>query len=102
YQFILQSATAHELDDFVPKLLAQLQKEPALRNVSTEYMERGLSAFLTVDRDTAARFGISAATIDNALYDSFGQRIISTIFTESSQYRVIIEADPKLQDTVAS
>jgi len=102
YQFVLQSATIAELNDFVPKLLAQLQRTPALRNVSTEYLDRGLSAFLTVDRNTAARFGISAATIDNALYDSFGQRIISTIFTESSQYRVIMEADPKLQDTVAS
>ncbi|HKD47530.1 MAG TPA: multidrug efflux RND transporter permease subunit [Rhizomicrobium sp.] len=102
YQFVLQSATTAALNDFVPKLLAQLQKSDALRNVSTEYLDRGLSAFITVDRDTAARFGISAATIDNALYDSFGQRIISTIFTESTQYRVIIEADPRLQDTVAS
>ncbi len=102
YQFVLQSATASGLNDFVPKLIAQLQKAGALRNVSTDYLDRGLSAFLTVDRDTAARFGISAATIDNALYDSFGQRIISTIFTESSQYRVIMEADPKIQNTVAS
>ena len=102
YQFVLQSATTAAMNDFVPKLLAQLQKSDALRNVSTEYLDRGLSAFLTVDRNTAARFGISASTIDNALYDSFGQRIISTIFTESTQYRVIMEADPKLQDTVAS
>ncbi len=102
YQFVLQAASSVTLNDFAPKLLAQLQKAPALRNVSTDYLDRGLSAFLTVDRDTAARFGISAATIDNALYDSFGQRIISTIFTKSTQYRVIIEADPKLQDTVAS
>jgi multidrug efflux pump len=102
YQFVLQSATSSDLNNYVPKLLAQLQKSPALQNVSTEYLDRGLSAFLTVDRDTAARFGISASTIDNALYDSFGQRIISTIFTESTQYRVIMEADPKLQDTVAS
>jgi len=102
YQFVLQSATTAALNDFVPKLLAQLQKSDALRNVSTDYLDHGLSAFLTVDRDTAARFGISAATIDNALYDSFGQRIISTIFTESTQYRVILEAEPKLQDTVAS
>jgi multidrug efflux pump len=102
YQFVLQSATSSGLNDFVPKLIAQLQKSNALRNVSTDYLDRGLSAFLTVDRDTAARFGISAATIDNALYDSFGQRIISTIFTESTQNRVIIEADPKLQNTVAS
>jgi multidrug efflux pump len=55
-----------------------------------------------VDRDTAARFGVTAATIDNALYDSFGQRIISTIFTQSNQYRVILEADPRLQNSVAS
>ena len=102
YQFVLQSATSSGLNDFVPKLIAQLQKAAALRNVSTDYLDKGLSAFLTVDRDTAARFGISAATIDNALYDSFGQRIISTIFTESSQYRVIMEADPKLENTVAS
>ena len=102
YQFTLQSATTGALNDFVPKLLTQLQKEAALRNVSTDFLDKGLSAYLVVDRDTAARFGISAATIDNALYDSFGQRIISTIFTESSQYRVILEADPKLQDTVAS
>jgi len=102
YQFVLQSATTADLNAFVPKLLAQLQKSGALRNVSTDYLDRGLSAFLTVDRNTAARFGISASTIDNALYDSFGQRIISTIFTESTQYRVIMEADPKIQDTVAS
>ncbi len=102
YQFVLQSATTGALNDFVPKLIAELQKAGELRNVSTDYLDKGLSAYLTVDRDTAARFGISAATIDNALYDSFGQRIISTIFTESSQYRVIMEADPKLQNTVAS
>ena len=102
YQFTLQSATTAQLNDFVPRLLAEMQKQKALRNVSTDFLDRGLSAFLTVDRDTAARFGISAATIDNALYDSFGQRIISTIFTESNQNRVILEADPKLQNTVAS
>jgi multidrug efflux pump len=102
YQFTLQSATTAALNDFVPKLLTELQKARALRNVSTEYLDRGLSAYLTVDRDTAARFGISAATIDNALYDSFGQRIISTIFTASSQRRVIMEADPKMQNSVES
>src|SRR5205823_11986390 len=59
-------------------------------------------AYLNVDRDTAARFGVTSATIDNALYDSFGQRIISTIFTQSNQYRVILEADPTLQNSVAS
>jgi len=102
YQFVLQAATSSSLNDFVPKLLTQLGKAPALTNVSTDFMDKGLSAFLVVDRDTAARFGITSATIDNALYDAFGQRIISTIFTQSNQYRVILEADPKLQNSVAS
>jgi len=102
YQFVLQAATTATLNDFVPKLMAELNKSKALANVSTDFLDKGLSAYLVVDRDTAARFGITAATIDNALYDSFGQRIISTIFTESNQYRVILEADPKLQNTVAS
>ncbi len=102
YQFVLQAATAGSLNDFVPKLLAQLQKTKAVRNVSTSYLDQGLSAFLVVDRDTAARFGVTAATIDNALYDSFGQRQISTIFTQSNQYRVVLEADPSLQNSVRS
>ncbi|HEX4026195.1 MAG TPA: MdtB/MuxB family multidrug efflux RND transporter permease subunit [Rhizomicrobium sp.] len=102
YQFVLQAATSASLSQFVPKLLASLNKVPAIRNVSTSYLDNGLSAYLVVDRDTAARFGVTAATIDNALYDSFGQRIISTIFTQSNQYRVILEADPKVQDSVAS
>jgi multidrug efflux pump len=102
YQFVLQSATLGSLNQFVPKLLAQLRQVKAIRNVSTAYLDQGLSAFLVVDRDTAARFGVTAATIDNALYDSFGQRIISTIFTQSNQYRVILEADPTLQNTVHS
>src|SRR5262249_36312438 len=74
----------------------------AIRNVSTSFLDQGLSAHVNVDRDTAARFGVTSATIDNALYDSFGQRIISTIFTQSNQRRVILEADPQLQDSVAS
>jgi multidrug efflux pump len=102
YQFVLQAATAGALNDFVPKLLDHLRTVRAVRNVSTSFMDRGLSAYLEVDRDTAARFGVTAATIDNALYDSFGQRIISTIFTQSNQRRVILEADPSLQNSVQS
>ncbi len=102
YQFVLQAATAGALNDFVPKLLDHLRTVRAVRNVSSSFMDRGLSAYLEVDRDTAARFGVTAATIDNALYDSFGQRIISTIFTQSNQRRVILEADPSLQNSVAS
>ena len=86
----------------MPKLQDQLRKLKAVRNVSTSFLDQGLSAHLEVDRDTAARFGVTAATIDNALYDSFGQRQISTIFTQSNQRRVILEADPSLQNSVQS
>ncbi|HUO92619.1 MAG TPA: efflux RND transporter permease subunit, partial [Rhizomicrobium sp.] len=102
YQFILQAPNTATLDQWVPKLMTELQNTPQLENVSTDYLDRGLSASLTLDRDTAARFGITAATIDNALYDSFGQRIVSTIFTESNQYRVILEASPDLQNSISS
>ena len=62
--------------------------------------QQGLAVDLIIDRDTAARFGITPATIDNALYDAFGQRIVSTIYTQSNQYRVILEADPTLQKSL--
>jgi len=70
--------------------------------LSTSYTRSGLSAYVQIDRATAARFGITPASIDNALYDAFGQRIVSTIFTQSNQYRVILEADPAMQQSLAS
>ncbi len=100
YQFILQAATSTILNQWVPTLLNQLQRSPELENVSTNYLDQGRSAYIDLDRDTAARFGITAATIDNALYDAFGQRIVSTIFTQSNEYRVILEADPDLQSSL--
>ncbi|MEI9886218.1 MAG: MdtB/MuxB family multidrug efflux RND transporter permease subunit [Rhizomicrobium sp.] len=102
YQFVLEDASSATLTQWVPKLLAKLNARPELENVSTSFLDRGLSATVVVDRDTAARFGITAATIDNALYDSFGQRIISTIFTQSNQRRVILEADRGIQNSVDS
>ncbi|HVU19880.1 MAG TPA: MdtB/MuxB family multidrug efflux RND transporter permease subunit [Rhizomicrobium sp.] len=102
YQFVLEDASTATLDQYVPKLIDVLSKRPQIENVSTNFTDRGLSATVVVDRDTAARFGITAATIDNALYDAFGQRIVSTIFTQSNQYRVIMEADPEVQNTIAS
>src|SRR5581483_8465843 len=102
YQFVLEDASNATLGAWIPKLIAALSHRPELRNVSTSYLDRGLSATVVVDRDTAARFGITAATIDNALYDAFGQRIISTIFTQSNQYRVILEADPGVQNSIHS
>ncbi len=102
YQFVVEDASSAVLTQWVPVLMRRLAKAPELANVSTNFMDRGLAAYVTVDRDTAARFGITAATIDNALYDAFGQRIISTIYTQSNQYRVILEANPKIQDSIAS
>jgi multidrug efflux pump len=102
YQFVLQAANSALLTQWVPGLIDHLSQLPELENVSTNYMDRGLAAYITIDRDTAARFGITAATIDNALYDAFGQRIVSTIFTQSKQYRVILEAAPETENTIAS
>jgi multidrug efflux pump len=99
YQFVLESASTASLDAWTPRLVSRLSAMPELANVSTNYLDKGLSANVIVDRDTAARFGVTSATIDNALYDAFGQRIISTIFTQSNEYRVILEADPKLQSS---
>jgi multidrug efflux pump len=102
YQFVLESASTAALDEWVPRLVQRLSQMPQLEHVSTNYLDKGLAANIVVDRDTAARLGITAATIDNALYDAFGQRIISTIFTQSNQYRVILQANPSLQSSVAS
>jgi multidrug efflux pump len=102
YQFVLEGSSTAVLTQSVPKLIDALGKRPELENVSTNFTDRGLSASVVVDRDTAARFGITAATIDNALYDAFGQRIVSTIFTQSNQYRVIMEADPAVQNSLGS
>jgi multidrug efflux pump len=97
YQFALESADPDALAQWIPKLMARLQQLPQVTDVATDLAQQGLAAYIVVDRDTAARFGITAATIDNALYDAFGQRIVSTIFTQSNQYRVIMEASPELQ-----
>ncbi|HEY4989050.1 MAG TPA: efflux RND transporter permease subunit, partial [Opitutaceae bacterium] len=102
YQFVLESANAADLVTWVPKLTDRLRELSQINDVANDLSEGGLAAYITIDRDTAARFGITPATIDNALYDSFGQRIISAIFTESSQYRVIMEANPALQKSPES
>ena len=102
YQFVIEDANPNDFATWVPKLLERLQQLPQLEDVSSNYAENGLSAYILIDRPTAARFGITPATVDNALYDSFGQRIVSTIFTQSNQYRVILEADPELQKSLSS
>jgi multidrug efflux pump len=100
YQFVLENPNLSAFNEWVPKLLTELGKSPDLMNVASDLQQQGLTVNLVIDRATAARFGITPATVDNALYDLFGQRIISTIYTQSNQYRVIMEADPKLQTSL--
>ncbi len=102
YQFVLEDASLPALRQAVPGLMKALEQSPELENVSTDFLDQGLTAYVNVDRDTLARFGMSIGTITNALYDAFGQRIISTVFTESNQYRVILEADPNIHNSIDS
>ncbi len=93
YHFFLENPDAAQFADYVPKLVAELAQAPAFESVSSDLNNNGRAVDMVVDRATAARFGITVATIDNALYDAFGQRIASTLYTQSNQYRVIIQAD---------
>ena len=103
YQFIARrTPIPDELAEWVPKLVDKLQQLPQLERCRERLAAQGLAVYVEIDRDSAARFGITPATVDNALYDAFGQRIVSTIFTQSNQYRVILEADPALQQLAAS
>ena len=91
YQFTLANQDLATLQSWAPRLVARLQKIPDIADVASDMQQEGLSAYLTIDRPTAARFGVTPATVDSALYDAFGQRIISTIFTQSNQCRVILD-----------
>jgi multidrug efflux pump len=102
YQFVLEDANPDEFNTWVPKLVERLQQLPQLEDVASDQENQGLSAYVSIDRDTAGRFGITPATVDNALYDAFGQRIVSTIFTQSNQYRVILQADASLMASLDS
>ncbi|MEO9382890.1 MdtB/MuxB family multidrug efflux RND transporter permease subunit [Chromobacterium phragmitis] len=97
YQFTLQAASQDELSAWVPKLVRRLRQEPALADVASDLQDKGLQAYVNINRDVASRLGVSTAAIDNALYDAFGQRLISTIFTQTNQYRVVLEVDPQHQ-----
>ncbi len=102
YQFTMESADSAALSAWTPKLVTLLREQPELADVVSNQEDNGLAAYITIDRDSAARLGISVGTVDNALYDAFGQRIVSTIFTQSNQYRVIMEADPKSYQSIDS
>ncbi len=94
YQFALQGADTATVATWTGRLLTRLSSEAKLRNLGSNLQNEGLAAFVSINRDTAARLGITAASVDDTLYSAFGQRIISTIFTQSSQERVILETDP--------
>jgi multidrug efflux pump len=92
YYFVLQDANSAELQDYAPRLVETLSESPVLRDVSNSAANAGRALHVEIDRDAAARYGISISAIDNVLYDAFGQRIVSTIFTQASQYRVLLES----------
>jgi multidrug efflux pump len=102
YQFALEGANQDEINTWTGKLIDQLKQTKQVRNLSADVQSQGLAAYINIDRATAARLGVTPATVDAALYDAFGQRIISTIYTQSNQYRVILEADPSLPQSPAA
>ena len=97
FQYSLEDASAKELAYWTPRFIAKLQQQPELRDVASDQLNQGLLAALTIDRDSASRLGIFPADIDNTLYDAFGQRQVSTIFTQLNQYHVVMEVDPQFQ-----
>jgi hydrophobe/amphiphile efflux-1 (HAE1) family protein len=96
YQYTLQDANLEELRQWAPKMLAKLRTLPELRDVASDQQTAGLQLMVTIDRDTAARLGVSMRDIDNTLYDAFGQRQVATTFTQLNQYRVVLEVKPEL------
>ncbi|MGA8044049.1 MAG: efflux RND transporter permease subunit [Terracidiphilus sp.] len=97
YQYTLSDENLEELNHWAPRLLARMRTMPELRDASTDQQDQGLAANLVIDRDTASRLGVTANTIDQTLYDAFGQRQVSTMYTGLNQYFVVMEVDPRYQ-----
>jgi multidrug efflux pump len=97
YQYTLSDENLEELNAWAPRLEARAKTMPELRDVSTDQQNQGLAANLVIDRDAASRLGITPAAIDNVLYDAFGQREVSTMYTALNQYYVVMEVDPRYQ-----
>ena len=97
YQFTVEDANPDELGIWVHRLMDRLSQLPDIADVATDLQDQGLQALVQIDRDTAGRLGITPATIDNTIYDAFGQRLVSTIFTQSNQYRVVLEVQPEFR-----
>jgi multidrug efflux pump len=99
YQYTIQGEDLNELNNWGPLLLQKMRSLPELRDVNTDQQDRGLQAQLVIDRDTASRLGVAAQDIDNALYDAFGQRQVSTMYRPLNQYHVVMEVAPEFQQT---
>jgi multidrug efflux pump len=97
FQFSVEDADPDELSAWVPKLVERLRLLPQLADVASDLQDQGLQAYVDIDRATAGRLGVTPAAIDNALYNAFGQRLISTIYTQTSQYRVVLEVKPEFK-----
>ncbi|OHC62037.1 MAG: multidrug transporter subunit MdtC [Rhodocyclales bacterium GWA2_65_20] len=102
YQFSMQDANADELALWVPKTVERLHALPELTDVASDTQDQGVQAYVEIDRNSAGRLGITPAAIDNALYNAFGQRLISTIFTQSNLYRVVLEVKPEFRQGLAA
>jgi multidrug efflux pump len=99
FQYSIEDADAQELAQWTPRLVEKLHASPVLRDVATDQLNGGLRTNITIDRDTASRMGILPQAIDNTLYDAFGQRLVSTIFTQLNQYHVVLEVLPSFAQT---
>ncbi|MBO4301018.1 MAG: efflux RND transporter permease subunit [Desulfovibrio sp.] len=97
YQVTVEALNHHQLDQWIPQMLHVLSRQTELDFVTSDYQNPGRMLWLTIDRDTAGRLGVSMADIDNALYDALGQRLISTIFTQTNQYKVVLETAPRFR-----
>ncbi len=102
YQLTIESANFDELGAWTQKVVDSLRTLPQLMDVNSDLQDQGLQAYVTIDRDTAGRLGVTPAGIDNALYNAFGQRLISTIFTQATQYRVVLEVKPEFRRSPSS
>jgi multidrug efflux pump len=98
YQFSLEDADSKELASWTAKLMEKLKTLPQLRDIATDQQNQAAQANLVIDRDTASRLGVTASAIDNTLYDAFGQRLISIMFTQLNQYHVVLEVDPSFRN----
>ena len=98
YQYTLEDPDINELNTWAPKVVAALSSLPQLRDVGSDQQDKGLQESLVIDRSTASRLGVTPSVIDNTLYSAYGQRIVSTIFTQLNQYRVILEVKPDFKN----